>query len=200
LSPILDLLGVRYVIGRGAPPEGATPTIRNRDYFVLINQAALPRAFVPRRIEVIPDSSSRLRKMTASEFNPREVAYAEISVAVPPEIRGDVQVTGSDPLRVELRAAMSTAGVVALSDRWSPGWRATIDGQPTPILRIDHALRGVAAPAGDHAIVFTYAAPGLCAGLTLAGVAAMALVGWSGAEWIARRRGPTASESAVACE
>ena len=77
LPPVLDMLGVRYVIFRGSPPPNARPVFQGPDYWVLENSNALARAFVPRRVEVAEESKARLEKLASPQFDPREVAYVE---------------------------------------------------------------------------------------------------------------------------
>ena len=48
LVPVLDMLGVRYVVFRGTPPPSVKPAFQGNDYWVLINSNALPRTFVPK--------------------------------------------------------------------------------------------------------------------------------------------------------
>lgn len=47
-------------------------------------------------------------------------------------------------------------GWLVLSDRFVPGWRASLDGAPVPILRADLAFRAVEVPAGRHLVEMTY--------------------------------------------
>src|SRR5207245_9800362 len=47
-------------------------------------------------------------------------------------------------------------GILVLSDQWYPGWTATVDGRPAPILRVDLALRGVELGPGGHTVEFRY--------------------------------------------
>jgi hypothetical protein len=47
LTPVMDMLDVRYIIFRGMPPPDIHPAFQSPDYWVLINSNALPRAFVP---------------------------------------------------------------------------------------------------------------------------------------------------------
>ena len=46
--------------------------------------------------------------------------------------------------------------LLVFTDSWAPGWSATIDGTPVPVLRVNNAIRAVMAPAGDHSLVWTY--------------------------------------------
>jgi len=43
-----------------------------------------------------------------------------------------------------------------LTDQDYPGWEATVDGTPTPILRANYAFRAVRVPAGTSIVEFQY--------------------------------------------
>ena len=58
-----------------------------------------------------------------------------------------------------------------LADAWFPGWTATLDDTPTPVLRANYLVRAVAVPAGRHEVVFSYDPPGYATGRTVSGVA-----------------------------
>ena len=176
LPPILDLLGVRYVIFRGTPPPEMHPQFQSPDYWALVNPAALARAFVPQRVETVGDARERLRKLAAPHFNPRTVAYVETPVSLPPVCRGAVAIVADIPTRVTVSVKMETPGLVVLADLWDQGWRAYLAGQPVPILRANHALRGVVVPAGDAMLEFRYEPQSLAWGLRLAAVAAVILL------------------------
>jgi uncharacterized membrane protein YfhO len=85
----------------------------------------------------------------------------------------------SNGLEVEVRSTGNALLVVA--DAWHPGWRADLDGRSVPILRTNHAFRGVAIPAGQHVVTMRYR-PGslyLGAAITAASLAiGLALLLW----------------------
>ena len=87
LSPVFDLLGVRYVIFRGSPLPDTHPAFQGPDYWVLVNSNALARAFIPRRVEMVAESKARLEKLASPAFDPREVAYVEEPVNLPARVR-----------------------------------------------------------------------------------------------------------------
>jgi len=178
LSPILDMLAVRYVVFRGSPPNGVHPDFFSDDYWVLVNPSALPRAFVPLHVEVEPDEETRLRKLAAPEFDPRNVAYVETDVALPAVSHGEVAIRSETPTQITVALEMETPGLVVLSDLWDPGWRAYLNGRPVPILRANHAVRGVVVPAGSAALEFRYEPASVSRGMIVCGTAAAGLLLW----------------------
>jgi uncharacterized membrane protein YfhO len=78
-----------------------------------------------------------------------------------------------------------------LSDAYYPGWEATVDGAPAPILPTNVLFRGVPVPAGEHTVVFTFAPrswrQGLWAGT--AGLLLWLLVLAAGLRWRGEGRG-----------
>ncbi len=195
LSPVLDMLGVRYVIFRGTPSPHVHPAFQGDDYWVVVNRAALPRAFVPRRVETVTNDHDRLEKLTAPQFDPRDVAYVETSVDLPALCRGGAEIVAEIPTRVTVSVHMETPGLLVLADLWDNGWRAYQNGQPTPILRANHALRGVIVPAGVTDVDFRYESRSLTLGFCLSGLAAMVLFVWFGViVWHRRTAGGTTDE------
>ena len=180
IAPVLDMLGVRYVIFRSQPAEGARFAFQGEDYWVMTNSAALPRVFVPQRVETVTDSYEQLGKMQALEFNPREVAYVETPVNFAGTSRGAAEIVIEIPTRVTVSVRMETPGLVVLADSWDKGWQAYVNGKPVTILRTNHAVRGVAVPAGESKIEFRYEPASFALGLKLSGVAALVLLGWVG--------------------
>lgn len=190
VSPVLDLLGVEYVIYRG-PVQGAfKPPIVDQDYWALKNPSALPRVFVPRRVENVPDDKERLAKLGSPQFDPRAVAYVETTVALPEAASGRATIIAEKPTEVTISATMDTPGLVVLTDMWDEGWHATLNGERVPVLRTDHALRGVVVPEGSAILKFTYAPASFTWGLVLFGLAILVLAGCLANELRRRRPAP----------
>jgi hypothetical protein len=168
VSPVLDLLNVRYVI---APSEDYT------GYFVLVNESALPRAFLPRTIEIEPDRARRLAALGNPSFNPLQVAYLEDPGVSIPAAEGDAAIIEDTPQHITIRTNLTRSGLVILADQWNSGWQATIEGKPAPIVRVDHALRGIAVPKGENIIVFRYRPFSVRLGVGTAVVGVFLLIG-----------------------
>jgi hypothetical protein len=178
LPPVLDMLNVRYVIFRGAPNPTDHPMAQGPDYFVLLNRSAGERAYVPARVEVVTDDAQRLAKLAAAEFDPNAIALVESPVELPGQCRGEAKIVNENPRRVTLNLRMETAGLVVLADTWDHGWKAYLNGSERPILRTNHAIRGVVAPPGTSTLEFRYEPASFAVGVWLAGVAAVGLLVW----------------------
>jgi hypothetical protein len=176
IPPVLDMLGVRYVLFRGPIPSRLDPQVRGDDTWVLTNPSAMPRAFVPRRVETVADKQQRVERLADDQFNPREVAFVETSVDLPAACRGSAKIVDEIPTRVTLALHMETAGLVVLADRWDAGWQAYLDGQPAPILCTNHAIRGVVVGADAQTLEFRYEPASVAWGNRLAALSLAMLV------------------------
>jgi uncharacterized membrane protein YfhO len=84
---------------------------------------------------------------------------------------------------VAIRAVARRPGILVLTDAFFPGWKATVDGKPAHIYRINYLLRGVRLDTGVQRVEFRYQPASWRLGRSLSAVAlvilfAMALIGW----------------------
>jgi hypothetical protein len=187
LSPIFDMLNVRYVIFRGTPVSSDRPFLQGGDYWVVENPSALPRTFVPLRANEVPDDKEQLQRLGSPNFDPHLVAYTQTPTDLPAFCRGTAEIIAEIPTRVSLALRMETPGLVVLADLWDHGWRAYLNGRRVPILRVNHALRGVVAPAGPGSLEFRYEPASFAWGMRGAGFAGLAILSWVAAIIWARR-------------
>lgn len=182
--PLLNAVGVRYLIGRGEPPQEVRVVYRAADYWVVENDAALPRAYVPRRAEVLNDEAERLRRLASPDFAPAEVVYveAEGGIASGP-FEADARIVSEEPTAVRIDVDARTPAIVVLTDQWYEGWVARVDGRPVPVLRANHAFRAVEVPAGRSTVEYRYEPRGFRIGVWLAAVAVVAQGAWLVAGW-----------------
>lgn len=129
------------------------------------NPNVLPRAYIVHRVEVIPESTPLLDRMTAPDFNAWTTALlehplpseqmAELETA-PLRSNSTARINRYDLHEVEVNAEMQAPGVLVLSDTHYPGWEVTVDGEAASLLRVNLALRGVYLPEGTRRIVFRF--------------------------------------------
>lgn len=86
-----------------------------------------------------------------------------------PPAAPDVPVLHDDgPDRVVLTAVNHRPAVLVLADTRHPGWHATLDGRPAPILSADGFVRAISLPhPGRHVVIFTYRPNSFYVGLYL---------------------------------
>ncbi len=188
-SPLSDLLNIRYFIHRGRPPDTIKPMLQFPDYWVVQNPYSLPRAFIPRRAEIISEKSERLRRLADPSFDPREVAYVETSSSLPPPpYKGLAQIIAETPLYVRIRVDMQTAGLLLLADSWNRGWTASFNGKPLEVMPTNHAFRGVIVPTGVGVVEYRYDPASFRSGLWIGILALMTTVLWAAVVWRRARR------------
>ncbi len=175
-SPLLDLLGVRRLLS--LEPRGAGAGVRRDE-----RPTALPRAFVVPRFEVVPDRAARLARLADPAFDPRAVVLLERAPEGWTEGDGTATIAYYKCEQVYVTVDGNGGGLL-LADNWYPGWRASIDGVPVPILIGDHALRVVPIPPGRHEVRFLFRPLSLEIGAFVSGTSVMAAL------WLAlpRRR------------
>jgi uncharacterized membrane protein YfhO len=61
-----------------------------------------------------------------------------------------------------------------------------VDGAPAEILRVNHVLRGVLLPPGEHEVVFRYAPRSVQIGAVISALGLSLAVGIIGLAWIRR--------------
>lgn len=78
---------------------------------------------------------------------------------------------------IELACASEADGYGVVSSSAAPGWTVTVDGRPASWLAADVLRRAVKLEAGAHRIRWRYRPPGLTAGLLLAALGVLGLLG-----------------------
>jgi hypothetical protein len=106
------------------------------------------------------DGPGTLRALTQLDFDGAKIVY------LPPEAKPLVAATNQTSVRiisssftlrrvdVEVESRQST--VVVFAQTYYPAWRATVDGQPVPLLRANHAFQAVPVPSGRHGVRLEY--------------------------------------------
>lgn len=162
-DPVLDLLGVRFVLGRTGTDE-LGPPLRQDGYALFEQRGAMPPAFLVHCWTWVPEGTAidhlaglgTAELRTTAILEPPRGEAAPLDRSTGCESGGEVTVETYEPERVVLSADPERDAVLVLTDTWDPGWRATVDGQPATVFRADHALRAIRLRPGEHRIVFTF--------------------------------------------
>jgi hypothetical protein len=168
-------------------PVATVPGLFEEPIQVFAVPEPLPRTYAVDGVRVA-DGAEALRMVVDPALDPsRELILPEGQPAAPRAgFRGSSRIVEHRPDRVRLETELSDPGYVVLVDGWDAGWRATVDGRPSPVLRANVAFRAVRVPAGRHLVEYAYRPRPLAAGLAIS--AACLLV----AITLAAKSGPTA--------
>lgn len=134
-----DAVGEEQLLSHLAGLGDHTIVYRSEDVLIYRNDDALPRAYT------LPWS--------AVDATGGQVTLPQ---RVTPDEVGPVSVTLYDAREVALEADAAEDSLLVLADLAYPGWRATIDGTPAPILVVDGVFRGLALAPGSHEVRFSY--------------------------------------------
>jgi hypothetical protein len=116
-----------------------------------------PRAFLVSEFEVQPDNIAAQDHLVAEYFDPERTVILDREPGCSVNGEGGQASFGEyTPNRVTVHVAAEGPSLLVLSDRWYPGWTATVDGEPVEILRAYSVLRAVCVPAGEHTVTFRF--------------------------------------------
>ncbi len=175
-SPMLSMMNVRYAVL--APDTKLPPWWRMRARFpaygIAENLRVLPRAFVPRSVRVVRSPGESLAAIsTIPDFGEAGVIEDDTaSSGANGPGTASVEAIGS---HVRLRAHMTGAGWIVVSESAWKGWNARENGRPLPVRTGNHAFLAIRTDAGDHDIELTYRPRTFVAGAWISGLTAVAL-------------------------
>ena len=186
-SPVLDILRISTVLAPldQAPrrrPTWFSSSVRVGDLVRYTYQPRMPSAYLVGRVHRVTAVEAEAAAVGSRPFD-RRTALIERDCDVCARLdRGgfvgpvtSVQWGTND---VEMNILARRPAFLVVSESWSPGWRATIDGHAASVLRTNALVLGVPVPRGHHRVRMTYDPPGLRAGALVSSgtLAAFALV------------------------
>ena len=167
---VLQMLNAQYVLA-DRPIEAFESAEYEAKYSGDGYVYRLPRtpgpAWAVRQLDQVTDPFVLLRRIGGHDFDPAALAYV-YEEGLPTEFApADVNLLERTLHRIRLQVGATGDAFVVLSEiYYEPGWVATVDGTEVPIHRVNHVLRGVQVPAGDHEVVFQFHSPAHATGQT----------------------------------
>lgn len=141
------------------------------------NRDVLPRAFLVHQAEIADDQTA-LKRLRTPGFRPDQVVL--LGDPTPDLVTSPVSAQANDmavvstykPESVTVNVKTSAAGYLVLSDSWYPGWFASVDNRPAPVLRADYMFRAVPVMPGQHTVTFEYRPQSFLWGIVISGLSA----------------------------
>ena len=149
----LRISGVRWINSGGSHSRitGVKPT---EDPRWLKVPNPLPRARLALRTTTIADPHEAVRKLQpeGATVVDRDPGFPQEDGTAP----GTATIVIDRPGRIEIQTSADTPQLLVLAERFSGGWKATVDGTPIPMLRAEIDFMGCVAPVGNHTIRFIF--------------------------------------------
>jgi hypothetical protein len=169
-SNLPDLLRIT-VIAR----PGSTGVVRQ------VRQPALPEAFLVGRTHRVSRREAIAAATGEEHLDPAREAVVEQDCPSCPTARragpaGRAGPVTRDPSGATVEVDADRDALLVVSQSWSPGWAATVDGRPAPVVRANGVVQGVPVPAGRSSVELRYVPPGLQVGAGVTAASAAFLV------------------------
>jgi hypothetical protein len=144
------------------------------------NPTAYPRAYLAKRatfagadtaLDAVLDATHDLREESFVEQPDAELAAGDDAG---PEA-ATIEFDGTEEVRIRTQSAGPK--LLVLTDRYDPNWRVEIDGRAAQARQVNYLFRGVAVPAGEHLVRWSYRPISFCWGSAISAVTLVTLLG-----------------------
>ena len=146
LAPVLNMLNAKWIIfGPQAGQALQNPYANGNAWFVTdVKYVDTPDAEIAalKRLDTKHAAVADKRFRTALDGSPLGT--------------GSVRLTQRKPNEVRYEVTSDKGGLIVFSEIYYPGWKATVDGQPVEIGRVNYLLRALKVSAGKHLVVMEY--------------------------------------------
>lgn len=148
----------------------------------------LPRCLLVTGVRVASERAA-LAELLDPGFDPHREVVLPVGAPTPsdPSFQGRVTRCEAGPDRMSVETESDREAYLVLTESFDPGWRATLDGAPAPVLPANVAFRAVRVPPGRHLVRLRYAPIAALVGLALSGLCAFVALGL-GARALTTRR------------
>jgi hypothetical protein len=184
---LLQMMNVGYVLAE-SPPPGLSPVLDVPHLYRITEP--LPRAWLVSQARIVPTPDALLSELLNPAFDPTtEVLLEEIEhpYSLPSTPYSPVPTRGLlPPITTSLHEGWNSrtidlvvpqTGYLVLAYTYYPGWRATVDGQPTQILRANYVFMALPLEPGRHQVILRYQPFSWKLGALVSGMSVLLVIG-----------------------
>ena len=139
------------------------------------NPTRLPRAYFPKEVSEVSNEAEALKALDTLD-PPRQAVMVGPLPIVQQDQAATVTILAADEQTSKFAYKAATPSVLRLALPYFPGWRATVDGVPCPILQADYAMTAVVVPAGEKRLELSFRSTYFRTGAVLSGCGVLLLV------------------------
>lgn len=184
-KPAYDFLGLKYYFnhhGSPGPWESKLAVVTLADLDAYRSAEVWPRAFWVSGVSRYANVKELSQRVLTGDGRPFAAVSATEALPDWPVPDGQPAIPARDyrltTNTTSFRLTVPQAGLAVLHETWLPDdFAATVNGNPTKIVRVNHAFKGVWLPeAGEHSVQFSYEPKRLRAALAASAAGLLALV------------------------
>ncbi len=160
-SGLIDSLGVGLAVSDEKLSMGGFRLLDEAGgRFLYENAGVSPLVYAVYRWQAMTDVSRRLAHLKGPDFLPKLEAVVETDDVPPPLPPIDdapmvhARILTRRPDFVKALLDVKSVALCVFSQSHYPGWRAELDGNAVPLVRVNHAFMGAWVPSGRHEILF----------------------------------------------
>lgn len=205
----IELLGVKYVLIKNRdinkpwsfpinkyPPSQFTEIYKEKDFTLLENKNALPKAILVGNYEVEQDKQKIVDKIFSKDFDIKSQSILEKDPGIKQtDVSGSVIITNYSPNQIDLKVNSDNEGLVIINDNYYPGWKANVNGKLEEVRLANYSFRGIKVPAGESNIKVYYEPDSFRLGLVLSAFSILAVGLILGRKWYTVTHGKTKNSS-----
>ena len=132
------------------------------DIYINENLDAFPRAYLVHK--VVQSDNAQKYLLENPQINLRETVILESPLDTNFLSQSDMSLFSNDNLEIVeltenniiLKTFSNENSILVLTDIFYPGWKASIDDEPSNILKANGLVRALSVPSGNHTIKFEY--------------------------------------------
>ena len=150
IYPVLNMLNTKYFI---MPLQGGQTV-------PLQNPYAYGNAWFVDKVVYVNNANEEIDQVGKLNLRHEAVADAkfkeQLGQSVPQDDTSIVKMTQYKPNNLTYEVKSSKGGVIVFSEIYYPGWKATVDGQPVELGRVNYVLRALNVKPGNHKVVLDF--------------------------------------------
>ncbi len=158
--PLLNFLGVRYIVGSGDEKRQFYPVmLSGRHRTIFKNSEAMEEFSFVSRLKHFTSEAQALDYLRGPDFEPglEAVAVSEMPFAESPEEGySEIRILDNQPLSATLDVMSQNGGYLVRSQVYDKAWNALVDGQAVKLWRMNGAFQGIPIAKGGHRVEFRY--------------------------------------------
>lgn len=142
----INMLNVKYIV---------FGTQRNN---ILFNPEANGAAWFASSVAKVNSPTEELK--VTCEVDTKSTAVLDVSkFPIDPKLAdstASINVIEHKPNFLKYESKSSSDGLAVFSEIYYPDWKAKVDGNEVPVVRVNYILRAIEIPAGDHTVEFSF--------------------------------------------